>query len=80
MEKNNKRRTSLSRMWQEFMDATNDQQMVVSRLLERLHKEVVMAGRSKLSAKGSRALFTATASRTHRKNVQPIPMRGGIRL
>jgi len=36
--------------------------------------------RKKLSAGGSARLFTATASRTHFKNVKPRPMRGGIRL
>ena len=36
--------------------------------------------RRKLSRGGSRRLFTATASRTHYKNVKPRPMRGGIRL
>lgn len=28
----------------------------------------------------SKKLFSATASRTHYKNVKPRPMRGGIRL
>ncbi len=36
--------------------------------------------RRKMSGRGSRRLFTATASKTHRKNVSPRPMRGGIRL
>lgn len=37
--------------------------------------------RQKLSRKGSKRLFTATASGTHRKNfVRDVPMRGGIRL
>lgn len=36
--------------------------------------------RRKLSRRGSRRLFTATASRTHVKNISPTPMRGGIRL
>lgn len=41
-----------------------------------------MAGvrRKKLSRKGSRSLFTATASKTPRINVRPRPQRGGIRL
>ena len=36
--------------------------------------------RKKLSRKGSGAYFTATASKTHYKNIKPRPMRGGIRL
>jgi len=36
--------------------------------------------RNKMTRSGSKSLFTATASRTHRKNVNPNPMRGGIRL
>lgn len=36
--------------------------------------------RRKLSKGGSRAYFTATASKTHYKNVNPRPQRGGIRL
>lgn len=37
--------------------------------------------RRKISRKGSKRLFTATASRTHIKNnLQAAPMRGGIRL
>lgn len=37
--------------------------------------------RRKVSRKGSKRLFTATASRTHIKNnLEAVPMRGGIRL
>lgn len=36
--------------------------------------------RKKLSNQGSKDYFTATASKTHWKNVKPRPMRGGIRL
>lgn len=36
--------------------------------------------RFKMSGKKSRRLFTNTARGTHRKNVNPGPMRGGIRL
>ncbi len=37
--------------------------------------------RRKVSRRGSKRLFTATASRTHVKNnMQAVPMRGGIRL
>lgn len=36
--------------------------------------------RSKLTRRGSRRLFTATARRVHRTNVRGVPMRGGIRL
>lgn len=39
-----------------------------------------MAKRSKLSNKGSKALFKATADKTHRMNVNPRPLRGGTRL
>jgi hypothetical protein len=36
--------------------------------------------RHKMSSRGSKSLFTATASRTHFKNVKARPQRGGIRL
>lgn len=36
--------------------------------------------RSKLTRRGSKKLFRATASKTHKKNVVPNVMRGGIRL
>lgn len=36
--------------------------------------------RKQLSDSGSKRLFTATADRTHRFNVNPRPMRGGTRL
>ena len=39
-----------------------------------------MRKRSRMSKKSSRKLFRNTASRTHKKNVSPRPMRGGIRL
>ncbi len=39
-----------------------------------------MAYRSKMRKGKSKRLFRKTASRTHRKNVSPRPMRGGIRL
>lgn len=42
-----------------------------------------MARRKKLSPKYSKKLFTKTASRTHKKNVDSgsqVVMRGGIRL
>lgn len=39
-----------------------------------------MAFRQKLSRKGSKRLFSKTASKTHRKNLAPAPMRGGTRL
>lgn len=38
-----------------------------------------MAKRRKLSSRGSKRYFTATASKTHYKNVQVRPQRGGIR-
>jgi len=36
--------------------------------------------RHKMSGKASRHQFSATASRTHKKNLTGNPMRGGIRL
>jgi hypothetical protein len=36
--------------------------------------------RRKMSSRGSKKYFSATASKTHYKNVKPRPMRGGIRL
>lgn len=39
-----------------------------------------MAMRHKISRKGSRKLFTATAKGTHPRNLLGAPMRGGIRL
>lgn len=36
--------------------------------------------RKRLTRRGSRRLFKATAQRVHSKNVRPVPMRGGIRL
>lgn len=39
-----------------------------------------MKKRIKLSKKGSRKLFTATARKVHSRNALGNPMRGGIRL
>ena len=39
-----------------------------------------MAKRRKMSRKGSGKYFSATASKTHYKNIKPRPQRGGIRL
>ena len=36
--------------------------------------------RRKMSRRGSGSYFTATASKTHYRNVKARPMRGGIRL
>lgn len=36
--------------------------------------------RKKLSRKGSKSYFSATASKTHYKNVKARPQRGGIRM
>lgn len=36
--------------------------------------------RRSMSGRGSRSYFTATASKTHYKNIKAKPMRGGIRL
>lgn len=42
--------------------------------------EDVMAFRRKMNRRSSKKLFSRTADRTNRKNVDPRPMRGGIRL
>lgn len=39
-----------------------------------------MAKRRKMSRRGSRKYFSATASKTHRKNLRATPMRGGYRI
>lgn len=39
-----------------------------------------MMKRRSMSRQGSKRLFSSTASRSHRKNSSPAPMRGGIRL
>jgi len=36
--------------------------------------------RHKMSRAGSARHFSRHAARTHRRNVAPVPMRGGIRL
>lgn len=36
--------------------------------------------RSKLTKKGSKRLFKATADKTHSKNLRAAPMRGGFRI
>lgn len=39
-----------------------------------------MKSRRKMSKKGSRKLFSSTASKTNKKNVRSVPMRGGFRI
>lgn len=39
-----------------------------------------MKKRSKIPSKSSKRLFSKTASKTHKKNLRGVPMRGGIRL
>jgi hypothetical protein len=39
-----------------------------------------MARRRKMSRRGSGKYFTATADKTHFRNIAPRPQRGGIRL
>ena len=39
-----------------------------------------MAKRRKMSNRGSKSYFTATASKTHYRNIPSMPKRGGIRL
>lgn len=36
--------------------------------------------RRKVSKRGSRKLFSATAAKVHPKNLRAVPLRGGIRL
>lgn len=36
--------------------------------------------RKKLTRKGSKKLFRATADKTHKINLKTTPMRGGIRM
>ena len=36
--------------------------------------------RRKMTRRGSKRLFKATADKTHRMNMSPRPMRGGTRL
>jgi len=45
-----------------------------------LQRSVIMAYRKKMSKRNSKRSFSKHASRTHRKNLSPAPMRGGIRL
>ena len=39
-----------------------------------------MARRRRMSRSGSKRYFTATASKTHKRNIPRRPMRGGTRL
>lgn len=39
-----------------------------------------MAKRRKISRRGSKRYFAATAAKTHKKNLRAIPMRGGFRI
>lgn len=39
-----------------------------------------MRKRNRMSKRKSKKLFRKTAGRTHKKNLAPQPMRGGIRL
>lgn len=39
-----------------------------------------MSKRKKLSRRGSKRLFRATAMKVHRKNLRAVPMRGGFRI
>ena len=36
--------------------------------------------RRRMTRKGSKKYFSATASKTHRNNLRAIPMRGGFRI
>jgi len=52
----------------------------ISGLFGRLPFGEIHMKRHKLSGKASRKNFTRGAVLTHKKNVAPAPMRGGIRL
>ena len=39
-----------------------------------------MKARRKISKKGSRKLFSSTASKTNKQNMRSVPMRGGFRI
>lgn len=39
-----------------------------------------MARRKRMSRRKSRRLFSRTASRTRKKNLRAVPMRGGFRI
>lgn len=39
-----------------------------------------MAKRRKLTRRGSKRYFAATAAKTHKKNLRAFPMRGGFRI
>lgn len=36
--------------------------------------------RRRLSPRSSKKIFSKTARRVHRKNIAPLPMRGGFRI
>lgn len=56
------------------------QQVQKKVLLHYQIKEVVMRYRKKMRKKKDRKVFSRTAKKFHKKNVQGRPMRGGIRL
>lgn len=39
-----------------------------------------MAKRRKMTRRGSKKYFAATAAKTHKKNLRAVPMRGGFRI
>lgn len=39
-----------------------------------------MSKRRKMTRRGSKRYFAATAAKTHRKNLRAVPMRGGFRI
>lgn len=39
-----------------------------------------MSKRRKMTKRGSRRYFAATAAKTHRMNLRAVPMRGGFRI
>ena len=36
--------------------------------------------RHRMTRRGSRKYFSATASKTHKRNLRAVPMRGGFRI
>lgn len=39
-----------------------------------------MSRRRRMTRRGSKRYFSATAAKTHKKNLRAVPMRGGFRI
>ena len=57
-----------------------DQIPILGNILRFLKQVIYMQKRQKVSKRKSKKIFSRTADKTHRKNVQPVPMRGGFRI